>query len=639
MKEMIKADDFLNIQVLSGLKVNEENDILLYFVNESNLEHNRYHKLVCAMKLSTNQTHYLSLPFEPDDFSFYQQGIVFSVIKGDATELYLFELSSESLTLLACVPFKIGSFEIMDEHIYFTAIIQDDNCNSSVKCSSFAPFFEEGKGVTGNKVNSLMRSDLKGRSIHLITSLDMDVAQIVFDRTHLRIAFTAFDKKIFKPVASQLYLYRLATEELTRCQLQNYRIDYLSSVSEEYIVFAGVNLSVQSRNDHQQLYKVSARSLEFEALGQPIDFSNEHPNIITDCAFSTSSPMFAFDGCVYSIRNVGSRQLIYQTQMNGQTTVIETSLTAIHAYCITHQGIYLVGLKNLELHELYCLQGQRLICLTSHNAWLKEKMLSTPEKIKLFSNNTSIEGWVFPPVQAIQDRKYPGILMIHGGPKMAYSDVYNHDAQLLCSLGYFVFYANPSGSGIAGDDFSNIRGHFADLPFQELMDFTDTVLKDFPQIDKELLGVIGGSYGGYMTNYIVAHTNRFSAAVSERGISNLMTSFTSTDIGTDFAIEYMNGETPWTSLETYIKDSPIFQANQINTPILFIHGKDDRRCHYTESLNLFSALRFMGQEARFCLFEGENHGLIVKGRPQSKKKRLDEITRWFDKYLRRGAIS
>jgi dipeptidyl aminopeptidase/acylaminoacyl peptidase len=220
---------------------------------------------------------------------------------------------------------------------------------------------------------------------------------------------------------------------------------------------------------------------------------------------------------------------------------------------------------------------------------------------------------------------------------MVYTAAYSHDIQLLCARGYYVFCANPMGSDGRGNRFQNIRGTFSDLPFRQLMAFTDRVLQTYPEIDPARLGVTGGSYGGYMTNTIVTRTDRFAAAVSERSISNLFTFFSTSDIGLHFASEYISDVSSARNDVPQLlrggKDSPIHDARNVVTPTLFIHGRNDRRCHYTESLNMYSLLQYHGVESKFCLFEEENHGLAVKGRPQSRLRRFKELLSWFDRFL------
>jgi acylaminoacyl-peptidase len=164
------------------------------------------------------------------------------------------------------------------------------------------------------------------------------------------------------------------------------------------------------------------------------------------------------------------------------------------------------------------------------------------------------------------------------------------------------------------------------------MAFTDEVLARYPQIDEKRLGMMGGSYGGFMANWIIGHTDRFAAVVSQRSISNWITLSMTTDIGFTFDMEQVNGD-PWTNLENMWIQSPLKWAHQAKTPTLFIQSDEDYRCYMADALQMFTALKFHGCEARMCLFHGENHELSRGGKPNHRVRRLTEMVNWFEKYL------
>ena len=131
-------------------------------------------------------------------------------------------------------------------------------------------------------------------------------------------------------------------------------------------------------------------------------------------------------------------------------------------------------------------------------------------------------------------KKYPAILDIHGGPKTAYGEIFYHEMQVWANEGYFVFFCNPIGSDGRDNVFADLRGKYGTCDYRNIMDFTDEVLRRYPAIDEKRLGVTGGSYGGFMTNWIIGHTNRFAAAVSQRSISSWLTMEYTSDIGYNF---------------------------------------------------------------------------------------------------------
>jgi len=144
--------------------------------------------------------------------------------------------------------------------------------------------------------------------------------------------------------------------------------------------------------------------------------------------------------------------------------------------------------------------------------------------------------------------------------------------------------------------------------------------------------VTGGSYGGFMTNWLIGHTARFKAAVTDRCVTNLASDFGSSDFGWIFADEELE-TTPWENLEKYMYYSPISYVKNMHTPLLIIHSEQDLRCNIEQAEQLFAALKYLGREVLFVRFEGQSHGLSRGGHPKLRLERLRHIRNWFDKYL------
>jgi dipeptidyl aminopeptidase/acylaminoacyl peptidase len=165
------------------------------------------------------------------------------------------------------------------------------------------------------------------------------------------------------------------------------------------------------------------------------------------------------------------------------------------------------------------------------------------------------------------------------------------------------------------------------------MEFVDKAVEKYDFINEDKMGVTGGSYGGFMTNWIIGHTDRFKAAASQRSISNWISKSMVTDIGYYFVQDQQAGNA-WTDFEGLWEQSPLKYANKAKTPTLFIHGDEDYRCYKAEAYQMFTALKFFGVESKFVLFDGENHELSRSGKPKHRIRRLKEITQWMDKYLK-----
>ncbi|PAB60271.1 alpha/beta hydrolase family protein [Anaeromicrobium sediminis] len=640
MRKRIECDDFLKNHVLTNLKMNGKKTRGLYFVNTLNLEANCYEKHVYVFELEGLKTRHLILSIEPDDFEFFGDKVIFKVWKEEHTELYHYDFHTKEIHPYAKIPYKVEKFSICGENIYFTVTVKKNSSENYIHSGEKLPFYEEGVGFSAQSRTSLLKFNNKDSQISILTDSNIHIDDIVFDFENNRIVFTAFEGGNIKSIASNVYTFDLTCESIRRWTNGTYRISYVDVLSSQELIFSGVDLRNKSRNDNGQLYFINTSTGCCKPLGRPLHKSNEMPGVVSDSRFSISRPVMTQKEHFYFLTVDRYGVTLNKIGRKGNLTSFKTGLTTIDSYGILKEGMVLIGLKGLGLHEIYYFKDDKLSQVTAYNDWLlKERHLSVPEYMKVYNYGIDIDGWVIPPLGIKPGKKYPGVLMIHGGPKLIYSHVYHHDMQLLSANGYYVFYANPKGSDGRGDDFSNIRGSYGTRAYKELMTFTDEVISKYPQIDKDALGVTGPSYGGYMTNYIITRTDRFKGAVPESGISNLITAFTSSDIGYKYIFEYMgNKNTPWNNSEVYIEQSPIMKANNVKTPTLFIHGKEDYRCNYTESLNMYSALKYHGVDTKLCVFEKENHNLNVRGRPKSKKIRHEEMLNWFNRYLKKEKI-
>ena len=251
----------------------------------------------------------------------------------------------------------------------------------------------------------------------------------------------------------------------------------------------------------------------------------------------------------------------------------------------------------------------------------------------LNTDGVDIDGFVMKPVGYEPGKRYPGILHIHGGPKMVFGPGFHHEMQLWAASGFFVCYCNPRGSCGKGNAFADLQGKYGEVDFQDLMEFTDEVLRRYPEIDADRMGVAGGSYGGFMTNWVIGHTDRFRCAVSQRSIANYVGDYLLSDIGYYYVPDQQLG-TIWEHPERLWKASPLTYADRVKTPTLFIHADKDYRCTLANGLEMFAALKLHGVESKLCMFYGENHGLSREGKPSNRISRLSEILQWMEEHLK-----
>jgi dipeptidyl aminopeptidase/acylaminoacyl peptidase len=243
-----------------------------------------------------------------------------------------------------------------------------------------------------------------------------------------------------------------------------------------------------------------------------------------------------------------------------------------------------------------------------------------------------VEGWVLRPADAPAQQLLPAVLQIHGGPHAMYGWSFFFEFQLLAASGYAVVYVNPRGSTGYGREFSHaVVNDWGGQDYVDVMAGLDAAIAR-GGIDAHQLGVAGGSYGGYMTNWIVGHTDRFKAAVTMRCVSNLVVLFGASDVGWTLAREHFDAK-PWEHQDFLMQRSPITHVANVHTPLLILHSDNDLRCPIAEGEQMFTALKCLGREVKMVRFEGQTHDLSRNGHPRSRLLRLRCIQNWFTQHI------
>lgn len=258
---------------------------------------------------------------------------------------------------------------------------------------------------------------------------------------------------------------------------------------------------------------------------------------------------------------------------------------------------------------------------------------STEEVWVTGDDGYKIHGWVLTPPDFDPVQNYPTILYIHGGPQTQYGRAFMHEFYYLAAHGFVVGYCNPRGGQGYGEAHAGaIYGRWGTVDYDDLMAFTD-YLAGLPFVDDRRMGVVGGSYGGYMTGMIIGKTDRFKAACPQRMVSNFISFHGTSDF--NWGVKYLVGleGEPWNNLEDYWRMSPISLVGNVSTPTLVIHSEGDLRCPHEQGEQYFVALRRQGVKTEMVLFPEENHGLSRAGRTDRRIKRLEAVKEWFEKHL------
>lgn len=268
--------------------------------------------------------------------------------------------------------------------------------------------------------------------------------------------------------------------------------------------------------------------------------------------------------------------------------------------------------------------------------------LGSPQRfVARSADGSEVECWAMPPAGASPGQRYPTLLNVHGGPFTQYGNRFMDEFQLEAAAGFGVLYCNPRGSSGYSEQWgravrwpeceSDPGSGWGGVDFEDVMACVDTACERFDWVDPARLGILGGSYGGYMTSWAVGHTDRFKAACSERACNNLTTMEHSADIA-GFLRSYV-GRDHLSAPEAYARHSPVTYAKDMTTPLLILHSEDDLRCPIAQAEELFVALRLLGREPVMVRFPAENHELSRGGSPRHRIMRADLILDWFREQL------
>ncbi|NLL37872.1 MAG: S9 family peptidase [Fretibacterium sp.] len=501
------------------------------------------------------------------------------------------------------------------------------------------PFCANGRGFTGQSRTTLSILSLSSGALTELSPKDMDVGQVRLSKDRTSAVVVAAVYREEAPVARGVWRFDLADSApgpaapIELLQQRGWRWTCADSFAGG-LVLTGTDMKRHGYNENQRFYL--ERDGELFCLTPELDRGLRN-SVVCDCRYGLTEMAQAFlvDGPrVWFVSTDGYRSHLHTLDEHGGLRQVTEELRAIDDYDVLDGSAVVVGLKGLALQELYLVRDGVEKQLTNFNGpALAGKDLSAPEHVRL-ENGTpeGLDCWYMRPLGFEVGKKYPTLLHIHGGPKMAFGDVFVHEMQCWAAEGFVVLFCNPRGSDGKGDAFADIRGRYGTVDYDDLMFFTDWAVEMLPFVDRDRMGVTGGSYGGFMTNWIVGHTDRFRAAVTQRGICNWVSMAGLSDIGY-FFVPDQQGADLWSDVEKLWWHSPLKYADQVRTPTLIIHSDEDYRCELSQGLQFFTALRRNGAEVRICVFKGENHELSRSGSPSPRLARLREIVCWFKEKL------
>ncbi|MFP4456332.1 MAG: S9 family peptidase [Clostridia bacterium] len=501
-----------------------------------------------------------------------------------------------------------------------------------------------GAGLIGEKNTKIFVVDVNSQDIQKITDGDRDDSTPIWNPNNKGLVFSSNREDNYdqEPRIRDLYFINLEDKKLKKLTDSDGSFSSPQYSNDgKWLAFYG-NKGECGSATNNTLYLINTVNGEMKDLLPNLDQS-VGITAAMDMKLNapTPGPIFTEDNQHIYITSSyhGSTHFYKVTRANGEINQITKGFFQVNNYCINKKEAAVMYSGELFPNDLAIvnLENGDVKRLTEVNKdLLEECFVSEPEEFWYESfDGTKIQGWVQKPYGFKEGEKYPLIINVHGGPHSMFTPSFFFEFQIMNSEGYVLLFINPRGSQGYGQEFTDaVRGDYGGGDFKDIMsafDYAETL----PYVDKENVGITGGSYGGFMTNWAVGNTNRFKAGVTLRSISNWVSFYGVSDIGYTFG-ESEVGCTPWGNIAKMWDHSPLKYVEKVNTPLLIIHSEEDIRCPIEQADQFYIFLKRLEKEVEYLRFPEENHELSRSGMPKRRVARLDAIKNWFNDHLERN---
>ncbi|MEY8394099.1 S9 family peptidase [Lachnospiraceae bacterium 45-P1] len=653
--EKLKIDDLMNYKFLSGITASPAGKKAAFVVKKANEKKNSYDSWVYIVDFCTEEVRKLTsfgaeknLLFDDEDT------ILFSSVrthedKGgsfkEKTVFYRLSLKGGEAERAFEIPYAVEEIRKLSEGTYaFSAMVDLNKPEKEEDAKDYndyhileeLPYWANGAYFVSRFRNTLFLFDEKTASCERVTEpfFAMDGFKVCGES--LVYSGSSYDRVISK--TSGLYRFDTKTKETTVLQAaDSMRVGLFGcekdGVDSVKVFFAGNTMEKYGSGQYPDIYV-----WEKGAVTKAAVYGNSIGSVPTgDISLGGGQKFMVLGGKPYFTSCLRTKGELCVME-NGQAAPLFDFDGSVDCFDAVEGGFVMVGRTPGKLQEIYFYNMEtkecRQVSAVNEDA-LKDKYVGELHYAGFTdSDGVDIDGWVILPKDYDPKKKYPAVLDMHGGPRVAFGNTFFHEMQMFANEGYFVMLCNPRGGDGRGNEFADLREKYGTVDFKDFMEFVDHVCSLYPAVDETKIGVTGGSYGGWMTNWMIGHTDRFAAAVSQRSFSNWLSDFGCSEIGFSFDVNENGGKTPWTAPKELWERSPVAYADRVKTPTMFIHSLKDYNCPLSEGMQMFAAIKYHGVPSKAVLFEGENHELSRSGKPRHRVRRLQEMKGWFDLYLK-----
>ena len=665
--EALRIDAFANYTFLSGLRCGPQGE-LAFVAAQAEMEENSYRR---DLWIKPPQGEPLQLTADGKTGGFLWDGphtLLFQSGRHpqqkqrleageEFTAFYRLDIRGGEAKLAFTVPLAASLAEKVREGVYLLSVDWDLRFSKAYAMKAAAkeallaekkeekdyqvldelPFYFNGAGYVNKHRTALFLFEEESGKLTRLTKESFDVASAHLSPDGTQLLFTGESYTTKRKLRSGVYRYDFATGETAQLLAPRTYSLYDALWWGEKVLLLATDHKRYGINENAQFYTLEPATGEISLLAPYEEAVGS--SVGSDCRLGGGREWVAQDGKLYFVATIRNASQVFCLEANGDIRPVYTQEGSVDCIDVAGGTLYFIGMQDMKLQELYAWDeaAQERVQLTAFNEQaLAGAYVALPEKLTFTNDGIDLDGWVLRPKDFDPQKAYPAILDIHGGPKTVYGEVFYHEMQYWASQGWFVFFCNPRGGDGRGNQFADLRGKYGTIDYSDIMAFTDKVLEKYPQIDAQKLCVTGGSYGGFMTNWIIGHTNRFRAAATQRSIANWVGFGFTSDIGEDFARDQMGlgaRDNVWNSMEKLWEHSPLKYLDNCSTPTLFLHSDEDYRCPLSEGYQMYAALQQRGVETRMIIFHGENHELSRSGKPRHRIRRLQEITQWFERHI------
>ena len=645
----VRIEDLFDYRFISAVEMAPNGEWAAFLVKHADAKENGYRSDIYLAHLTKLEVRRLTTSGKDGPYAWEASGdsILFVSKRREEAEgsaFYRIGVTGGEAEFAFELPHKAEAFRpLPDGRILFTARIPLDSdpiedASDADEASDYEvleeiPFWQNGKGFTSRKRVRLFLFDPDTAEATVLTEPELEIQS--FDWIDDRVAYVARRFPGKAELTDELWIHDLLSSKGQCLSKDELTLGETRFLDKNSLIVLASDMVQYGRGQNRELLMYDLPNRTSSSLTPDWDRSVGN-SVVADCRHGGGPMLRVDDGFAYVTITERSTSKVVRVTRDGEISVLAEPNGSVDAVAVKNSSVLCVELHPDALHEIYAYDNGEVRTLTSLNEnSLAERSLSPPEAFSVMSGDTQLDAWIVRPIDFDPDKKVPAILTVHGGPRASFGDVFFHEMQFLAGRGYALIYTNPRGSSGRGNDFADLREKYGTIDYDDLMNVVDAAVEKYSFVDADRLGVMGGSYGGFMANWVVGQTDRFKAAVSQRSIANWTSKFNTTDIGYYFNEDAM-GTTPWeeSGADKLWWHSPLKYANKVVTPTLFIHSEQDYRCWMAEGLQMFTALRYHGVDSRLVLFREENHELSRSGKPKHRQRRLQEMLDWFDRYLK-----